>query len=241
MNEEALLLKSVTRKSKLNNDLISLNNKDIRNGGTSKTVENTVLDLKADETPFYTYYAKHSVEIEKLVQVMNGFCSDFKDSVVIIDYLQYLQTEKNFVNDKQKIDYISRVIKDFVEDNPSVIAIIISSFNRAAYRSDVSMESFKETGGIEYFADVIWGLQYDVFSGKESNTDKKGVSNLELIEAKKDNPRKMMIRCIKNRFGEDYCVHFKYYPEYELFVEKDEEDQSKVRKINKGRKSHETK
>ena len=37
--------------------------------------------------------------------------------------------------------------------------IIISSFNRVNYYRQVSFESFKESGNIEYTADVVWALQ----------------------------------------------------------------------------------
>ena len=40
-----------------------------------------------------------------------------------------------------------------------ITIIVISSVNRANYMQPIDFESLKESGGIEYSADVIWGLQ----------------------------------------------------------------------------------
>ena len=77
-------------------------------------------------------------------------------------------------------------------------------------------KSFKETGGIEYTADVVWGLQLQIInSGKYTSSDKK----YDLVnEAKKENPRKLELVCLKNRFGISYySCSFLYYPDIDLF------------------------
>ncbi len=51
--------------------------------------------------------------------------------------------------------------------------IVISSLNRANYHTEISFESFKETGSIEYSADVIWALQLllDKRTGNDENNE----------------------------------------------------------------------
>ena len=86
--------------------------------------------------------------------------------------------------------------------------IIISSLNRANYHTEISFESFKETGTIEYSADVIWGLQLLL--------DKRTPADAE--KAKKEIPRKIQLKCLKNRFGSNFDVGFFYYPNTDVFL-----------------------
>ncbi|MBQ3451720.1 MAG: hypothetical protein IJG32_05610 [Selenomonadaceae bacterium] len=59
---------------------------------------------------------------------------------------------------EQDINEIVRKLKNFRRET-SATFIVISSFNRQNYGQQVAFESFKESGNIEYSADVVWGLQ----------------------------------------------------------------------------------
>ena len=79
----------------------------------------------------------------------------------------------------------------------------------------VAFESFKESGNIEYSADVVWGLQ--LFA---TNTLRDGLTskNREVIEqAKKANPRHIQLKCLKNRQGTNYDCFFNYFPANDCF------------------------
>ena len=91
--------------------------------------------------------------------------------------------------------------------------ILISSFNRDNYKADANFASFKESGGIEYSADLLLGLQYEG-AGKEGFNQEK----LEqLAEAK---PRKMELKIMKNRNGEwGQRILFDYYAFANYFQE----------------------
>ena len=81
--------------------------------------------------------------------------STSQNIVVIIDYLQYILCGNNG-NDKQVIDTITKRLKELSKMlNISVIAI--SSLNRANYGGGITMESFKESGSIEYTSDILIG------------------------------------------------------------------------------------
>ena len=106
--------------------------------------------------------------------------------------------------------------------------MLISSLNRASYSSPLSSESFKESGGIEYTADVIWGLQYDIvhkpefYHHYENGVRKKETNSKEkrdmMIAAKSANVRALNITYLKNRFGIDgLSVSFQYVPAYDCF------------------------
>ena len=64
---------------------------------------------------------------------------------------------------RKKVDHIVRGLKKLQSDNDLVI-FVVSSINRANYLSPIDFESFKESGGIEYTADVVWGLQLQVLN-----------------------------------------------------------------------------
>lgn len=80
--------------------------------------------------------------------------------VIVIDYIQILSPYSKHYTDKQNIDKsiieLKRISRDY-----STPVIGISSFNRENYMSPVNMASFKESGAIEFSADVLIGLQYE--------------------------------------------------------------------------------
>ena len=140
--------------------------------------------------------------------------------VVIIDYLQILQTDDTKRSTKELIDNNVTELKRLSrrEDIP---IFLISSVNRSNYLAPIDFESFKESGGIEYTADVVWGLQLqaindDIFSKEGKLKDKR----FKIREAKAENPRKLELICLKNRYGiSSYSVAFDYYPQFDLFKE----------------------
>lgn len=139
--------------------------------------------------------------------------------VVIIDYLQVIQpSPESRMTTKDLVDYHVRRLKVLQTDH-QLTMIIISSLNRQNYMTAIDFESFKESGGIEYTADVLWGLQLqcihdDLFS-QQNKVNKK---RLEIIKAKKAIPRKIELICLKNRFGvSSYSCNFDYYPKYDWF------------------------
>ena len=95
---------------------------------------------------------------------------------------------------------------------------VISSLNRSNYLTPVDFEAFKESGGIEYTADVVWGLQLDVMNDPIFDKEKGVKEKREKVrDAKAAIPREIELVCLKNRYGRSYNVHFRYYPQYDLF------------------------
>lgn len=140
--------------------------------------------------------------------------------VVIVDYLQIIPGDMR-KNDKQRIDgnvtELKRISRDF-----GLILFVVSSLNRGNYLVPIDFESFKESGGIEYTADVIWGLQLEVINNDIFSSDKKIKEKREMIRrAKAEEPRKIELISLKNRSGKSYfsCC-FNYYAKYDLFEAK---------------------
>lgn len=138
--------------------------------------------------------------------------------VVIIDYLQILQGDSR-QSTKELVDTNVTELKR-LSRSKDIPVFLISSLNRSNYMTPVDFESFKESGGIEYTADVIWGLQLEVIStdpifSKEGQVKEK---RDKIREAKAAPERRVELVCLKNRYGiSSYKVGFSYYPQYDLF------------------------
>ena len=158
--------------------------------------------------------------------------------VVFVDYLQILQPAEDNGRRQTTRETVDSTVTELkrLSRELDLTVFIISSVNRSNYLTPIDFESLKESGGIEYTADVVWGLQLqclneDIFSQKEKIKEKRA----RIKEAKAENPRKIELVNIKNRYGKaSYTVNFCYYPERELFEEIDEEEAYYLRKKSKG-------
>lgn len=144
--------------------------------------------------------------------------------VIVIDYLQVLQAEKDPEtgrkpsDTKQIVDYNVTQLKRLSRSLELPI-FVISSVNRSNYLTPIDFEAFKESGGIEYTADVVWGLQLSAIHDPVFDSDKKIKEKREKIaEAKEAIPRDIELVCLKNRYGKSrYTAQFTYYPQYDYF------------------------
>ena len=129
--------------------------------------------------------------------------------VVVVDYLQILQSEDNRLSDKQKTDRDITALKRLTRQIKTPV-IAISSLNRSNYSQKISLEAFKESGGIEYGCDVIIGLQLRGVGAKDFDVNTE----------KRREPRQIDALILKNR---DYItgekVLFDYRAKYNYFAE----------------------
>lgn len=166
-------------------------------------------------------------DVSEIRSYCNRFIRNNPDGVkpvIIIDYLQIIKpVSDSRGTTKDNIDFtvaeLKRISRDF-----GIAVIVISSFNRANYSSKVSFESFKESGGIEYTADVVMGLQLAAIDENELFDKDTGVNKKrEIIEkAKAENPRIIQLKGLKNRYGKAvFQCKFAYNPMYDVFVAAD--------------------
>ena len=78
--------------------------------------------------------------------------------VVFVDYLQLLESPDQTMSDKQATDRNVKDLRQLARDLKSPVWVI-SSLNRSSYSEGVTMDSWKESGAIEYSCDVLLGLQ----------------------------------------------------------------------------------
>ena len=159
--------------------------------------------------------------IDNIIQiVLNYIKANGEKPVVIIDYLQAIQADpEKRMTTKDNVDYHAQRLKELQTDL-QLIMLVISSFNRQNYLAEIDFEAFKESGGIEYTADVLWGLQLNCFhENLFSAQNKINEKRKRIKEAKRALPRKIELVCLKNRFGiSSYSCFFDYYPQYDLFI-----------------------
>ena len=126
-----------------------------------------------------------------------------------MDYLQIIAPHSDRATDKQRVDHAVLELKRISRDYRLPI-IAISSFNREGYKESVSFENLKESGAIEYSADIVIGLQLEGAGKKDFNP----------TEAKKKDPRKVEAVILKNREGRvGDKILFSYYPMFNYFHE----------------------
>lgn len=213
MSKLELFSKSVSRKIYLRDRNFALSAAEIRRGSYNEVSRAVIEELQKDDSDISVLELTDET-IDELLKTLQPICAKLdKPPVICIDYLQLVGSE-NSKDAKSKVDDVARKLKQFQRDTGTTF-FVISSFNRTNYNQSVSFESFKESGGIEFSADVVWGLQ--LYVTKElNNLDTKG--NREKIDAaKKEKPRKVQLKCLKNRNGSLYDAFFKYYPANDYF------------------------
>lgn len=146
-----------------------------------------------------------------------------KKPVVVLDYLQILTPTEEIERapEKQQIDFAVSELKRISRDY-NIPVIVISSFNRDNYNTSVNLSSFKESGGIEYTADVILGLQLSVINDLKvtRNVDNKKENDEMINNAKNKSPREVELVCLKNRSGKPYFkIAYNFFAKNNLFVE----------------------
>lgn len=143
------------------------------------------------------------VLIEELVKSIEAKVKEYGEVIVVIDYLQIIQTAGSSdvrANVEKCVRLLAKVAKKH-----KIPIILLSSLSREAYRQKtLEMSAFKESGAIESSAVTILGI--------ESSDDSKN-----------DIYRNCTIRILKNRYcsGKDKVVSLAFQAEDAYFREED--------------------
>jgi replicative DNA helicase len=142
--------------------------------------------------------------------------------VVFVDYLQLLASDNVKATDKQNTDNNVSMLRKLASKLNTPI-VLISSLNRASYNSQIAIDSFKESGGIEYSADVLLGLQPAGLSdvnATNKDTQRKETQD-KIKEHKTSSKRETEIVVLKNRNGiiPANNLRFDFLPAYNYWQE----------------------
>ena len=192
---------------------------DIRRGAWSVQLATVRNDFAKSNNLDLSILELQDESIDDLLSLLKPLCfNKAKAPVVCLDYLQIVPTSRE--STKLGVDDSVRKLKKFQRDTNTTF-IVISSFNRTNYTQSVSFESFKESGNIEYTADVVWALQLFVLNS--INLSNIGDSRKKIDDAKKKQPRQIQLKCLKNRQGTNYDCFFNYFSAHDCFVPCDKE------------------
>ncbi len=157
----------------------------------------------------YEYGAKSGEEIARVVD--NHIKYTEKKPIVIVDFLQYVKGTKQ--DARMATNENVAILKDLVVQH-GIPVILISSFNRSSYKTQASMESFKESGEIEYISDVLIGLQLKDCQGEGNDIQ------IEIDKAKAEPVRSVELKLLKQRDGiATKTINFEYKPRFNYFKE----------------------
>ncbi len=220
MSKLELFTKSIARELFKRNPTTNLTAAEIRRGGWSKEVDEVVAEKQNSDSDLRVLEL-HDETVDDLLKILRPVCSKkFKSPIVFIDYLQIIPSSKEGI--KLGIDDTVRKLKIFQRETNATF-IVISSLNRQNYNQQIAFESFKESGNIEFTADVVWGLQLNLVNQIKSCVN-ISETRKKIDDAKKQKPRQIQLKCLKNRQGTNYDCYFKYYSAHDYFAPCAEKD-----------------
>lgn len=120
---------------------------------------------------------------------------------VVVDYVQIIAPPDMRASDKQNVDKnvleLKRISRDF-----DIPIIGISSFNRNSYTDEVNMTAFKESGALEYGADLLIGLQYSFMKTRIVTKKHKDGTSYKAPESK-DERAARIVRAVEQMNEQD--------------------------------------
>lgn len=210
-NETCIFVSYEMKMSQMHSKSIAreLRRRNIRDGkGITPTSQQIQLGCYWDNPEFIAVkdkvsprvYDEPDNDIDKLVAGLRAEIAQSKLEIppsIVIDYLQVLTTKTKKASARERVDECVWKIKKFQKDTDTTV-FLISSLGRAGYNADANdMAVFKESGGIEFTADVAWRLIGEKSEGGQ--------------------PRYVVLSCVKNRFGHLYKCAFEYWAQSDYF------------------------
>ncbi|MDP8218165.1 MAG: DnaB-like helicase C-terminal domain-containing protein [Candidatus Theseobacter exili] len=193
----------------------------IRRGKLTDTVQEAIDTYSKKSDRITMIEANFDIGTDRIREYVKEYIQrNTINPIVFLDYLQIIPGDDLKLGDKQRIDFIATELKR-ISRELKIMVFVISSLNRTSYLSPIDFVSFKESGGIEFTADVLLGLQLDVINNDFFDNDKKIIQKRKKIKAaKEEDPRKMELICLKNRNGKSsFSCRYLYYASRDLFVE----------------------
>jgi len=212
---EELRIKSLAR-------LSFVNSRHIWKGRSVPTewveVEKAAEDYRQGPGPYLTIIEagrKDTVEAIRATALMAQRKAGGKKVLLILDYLQIIPAGKDAPDAlRERIDWNLSELRRLSRDMKSPV-LVVSSMNREAYKENKppTMAALKESGGIEYSADVVIALWRDKEESERLTTRFEG-RKTDRIEA----------HVLKNRNGELAKVKLNFTKAWALFTDEGKAD-----------------
>ena len=218
MSKKELVAKTLARRLFKYNPKTTLTASDILSGGYSSGMVEVAGEFFDANLNFTAKKFNNDTDVNKLLALLRPIVNNSdKPPIVCIDYIQRLIPRDHKAADTRSlIDDALFKLKDFSQETNTTF-IGISTFNRTNYNTPVSFENFKESGGIEYTADVVLAMQLNITD--KLSGENVGVIRQKIDAAKRQQPREINLRCLKNRYGNNYDACFQYFSAHDYFKE----------------------
>ena len=214
MSPLALLIKLVAhilyRKQPADKKVNALSSSDILREGRGNDYVKATLEEIAAEIKLLRIVGGAGWEVGELDKELRNFCAGCEIAPVIaIDYLQ-LVPDNRFKEAKPRIDNMLVDLRKLQTETNATL-ILLSAFNRSSeLRDGATLSSFKESGAIEYTADVVWALE----PARKNDDEAASAADKRM---RKETIRGMQLRCLKNREGALYDAYFHYHAANDTF------------------------
>lgn len=153
-------------------------------------------------------------DIRKMVQRHRDITGN--TPVVFLDYVQILQALDPRATDKANMDAAVLELKRISRDYKTPV-VILSSLNRMNYDEPINLAAMKESGALEYSADIVLGLQLQGAGSSKARSSKEWVN-----DRMKEDPRRLEMKVLKNRNGRrGESLYYDYYSLFNCFDEQE--------------------
>jgi replicative DNA helicase len=124
--------------------------------------------------------------------------------VVVLDYLHLVSSDKK--EDAQEIiKNAVQILKDYAVKYDTFVFALSATNRTSNAAGTISLESSRDSSGIEYTADYLLSLNYKALALNETKpgTDKKYRANdpNDMEQLQQQDPRKMIVQVLKNRMN----------------------------------------
>lgn len=149
------------------------------------------------------------------VEKITAYVYANKPNLAIIDFVQVITTQKNFIDNRQRIDFISQKLKKCAKETKCCF-IVLSQITRNGKEAP-TMSDLKESGGLEQDSDYIMLLHRPYVNNKDD---------------KKISPAETKLTLDKNKFGNTGVIEFKFNGMFQRFNEVADESEKIARPIS---------
>lgn len=223
-----MVSKSIARRAFLySDDLNSPAAVDIRRGTKTSYTDKARAVFTAEAAPnLYVYEGNFGTTIEDLTEYLDKAVTELTEKkdgktvrpVVFIDYLQVLRARDPRIDAQETVrtKHVTEGIKS-LQRFDGLTVFVITAYSRDAYDRKTSISSSRDTSGIEYTADAVFGLDF-AFMHEPKPEDFISWEN-ERDKAMKETPRRIMLTCVKSRYYPPFKNAFRYHSKQDTYTE----------------------
>ncbi|MDV2581676.1 DnaB-like helicase C-terminal domain-containing protein [Alkalibacillus haloalkaliphilus] len=200
MNE--MIMRTLSNQSYAMDKRLAFTDGDLKKGSYDPFLYESVLQESSSNifSKFSVIEGDFNITIDKIEKRAMKFAKKVPQFMLVVDYLQIIQiVGVTNQSDKNKVEEVATRLKQ-LSKKLQIPVVAISSISRSSYNVPLTLASFKESGGIEFGADVCIGLSlnygdafYKAKTDSEKHLFRKQVQGKEVREIRLD--------ILKNRNG----------------------------------------